>query len=496
MAGSPGGQIGGGRTTRERPVNRSGRRPLARHHESVGCRPAGSRRRRVEPREASASRPVVMIDGREGVLIPGGLQRWQSTQAVKRPGEDKRTSSRSRRPSASRPRSCSTPARGDAARPDAPLGRARHGRGGHGPVPGHEAGHRPGHRGRLLLRLRPAAAADDGRPGGDRGAHGRVRRGRPSVRQRKVLDAGRRPRVLRRADQPYKVEILDDLAANGRGQAASRQPEVSTFYQHGPFIDLCRGPHVESTGKIGPFKLLAVSGAYWRGDQKRPTLQRIYGTVWSTQEELDHFLWRREEAKKRDHRRLGVQLDLFSFHDVSPGAAFWHPKGWTLYNTLRDAMRDIQKRRGYQEIYTPPLVHKKLWQQSGHWDLYRDNMFLVEAEDADVQPQADELSGVDVHLPLARALVPRVPAAPVRVRRAAPLRAVRRPFGPDARAPLLHGRRPHLRHAGADPGRDPGADGRGDGVLRLVRPRADADVRHEAGEGAGRRGRRGARRRR
>ena len=152
-------------------------------------------------------------------------------------------------------------------------------------------------------------------------------------------------------------------------------------YEHGPFIDLCRGPHVESTGKIGPFKLLAVSGAYWRGKQDRPPLQRIYGTVWSTQEELDRFLWRREEAKKRDHRKLGVQLDLFSFHDVSPGAAFWHPKGWRFYNTLRDAMREIQARRGYQEIYTPPLVHKKLWEQSGHWDLYRDNMFVVESED-------------------------------------------------------------------------------------------------------------------
>ncbi len=180
-------------------------------------------------------------------------------------------------------------------------------------------------------------------------------------------------------DQPYKVEIVDDLVADAeqRGLPAPK----TTFYEQGPFIDLCRGPHVESTGKIGPLKLLAVSGAYWRGDQKRPAMQRVYGTAWSTQEELDHFLWRREEAKKRDHRRLGVQLDLFSFHDVSPGAAFWHPKGWRLFNTLRDAMREIQARRGYEEIYTPPLVHKKLWEQSGHWDLYRENMFLVESED-------------------------------------------------------------------------------------------------------------------
>ena len=199
----------------------------------------------------------------------------------------------------------------------------------------------------------------------------------PFVRKVLAPDAGRA--WFAKHGQPFKVEILDDLrtAAKAAGQA---EPEVST-YEHGQFIDLCRGPHIESTGRIGPFKLLAVSGAYWRGDQKRQPLQRIYGTVWSTQEELDHYLWLRAEAKKRDHRRLGIALDLFSFHDVSPGGAFWHPKGWTLYNTLREAMRDIQRRRGYQEIYTPPLVHQKLWQQSGHWDLYRDKMFIVEADE-------------------------------------------------------------------------------------------------------------------
>jgi threonyl-tRNA synthetase len=178
--------------------------------------------------------------------------------------------------------------------------------------------------------------------------------------------------------QPFKVEILDDLAAKAKAEGTP-MPSTSV-YEHGPFVDLCRGPHVESTGRIGPFKLLAVSGAYWRGDQSRPSLQRIYGTVWSTQEELDTYLWRREEARKRDHRKIGLQLDLFSFHDVSPGAAFWHPKGWRLYQTLRNAMRELQDRRGYEEVYTPPLVHRKLWERSGHWEHYRDNMFLVEAE--------------------------------------------------------------------------------------------------------------------
>jgi threonyl-tRNA synthetase len=110
-------------------------------------------------------------------------------------------------------------------------------------------------------------------------------------------------------------------------------------------------------------------------------LQRIYGTVWATQEELDLYLWRREEARKRDHRRLGVALDLYSFHDVSPGSAFWHPRGWTLYRTLENAMRELQEQRGYQEIYTPPLVHQRLWERSGHWEHYREHMFLVEAEE-------------------------------------------------------------------------------------------------------------------
>ncbi len=180
-------------------------------------------------------------------------------------------------------------------------------------------------------------------------------------------------------NQPFKVEILDDLATKAAADGSPMPP--TTVYEHGPFVDLCRGPHVESTGKIGPFKLIAVSGAYWRGDQSKPALQRIYGTVWSTQEELDKYLWRREEAKKRDHRKLGLQLDLFSFHDVAPGAAFWHPKGWRLYQTLRRAMTDLQDKRGYEEIYTPPLVHRKLWERSGHWEHYRDSMYLVEVDD-------------------------------------------------------------------------------------------------------------------
>jgi threonyl-tRNA synthetase len=179
--------------------------------------------------------------------------------------------------------------------------------------------------------------------------------------------------------QAYKVEILDDLAAKAAG--AGEALPVTTFYEHGPFRDLCRGPHLASTGLIGPFRLLAVAGAYWRGQESRPMLQRVYGTVWETQEDLDRFLWRREEAKKRDHRRLGVQLDLFSFHDVSPGSAFWHPKGQRLWRTLETAMRELQERHGYEEVSTPILVNHRLWEQSGHWDHYRDNMFVLDIED-------------------------------------------------------------------------------------------------------------------
>ena len=196
------------------------------------------------------------------------------------------------------------------------------------------------------------------------------------VRKEVPFDDGRA--AVEGQGQSFKVEILDDLAA--KAVAAGEGSPAITFYEHGPFSDLCRGPHVATTGRIGPFKLLSVAGAYWRGDEKRPMLQRVYGTVWADQPALDAFLWRRDEARKRDHRRLGVKLDLFSFHDVSPGAAFWHPKGQKLWRLLEDSMRDLQARRDYLEVSTPMLVSERVWRQSGHWDLYRDNMFLFEAE--------------------------------------------------------------------------------------------------------------------
>jgi len=208
------------------------------------------------------------------------------------------------------------------------------------------------------------------------GMHASVKADHPFVRKEFEFADGRA--FFAGRGQDFKVEILDDIAVRSK-ESGEALPPTSTF-EHGTFVDLCKGPHVASTGKIGPFKLMTVAGAYWRGSEKRPMLQRIYGTVWPTQQELDAYIARREEAKKRDHRKLGVQLDLFSFHDVSPGSAFWHPKGQRLWRTLESAIREVQDRRGYQEVSTPMLVHKKLWEQSGHWANYQDNMFVLESE--------------------------------------------------------------------------------------------------------------------
>jgi len=177
-------------------------------------------------------------------------------------------------------------------------------------------------------------------------------------------------RFFRERAEPYKVEILEAIDA----------PRVS-LYRQGEFVDLCRGPHVPSTGHVKHFKLLSSSGAYWRGDERNPMLQRIYGTAWLTQEELDTHLWRLEEAKKRDHRKLGRELDLFDFHDVAPGAPFWLPNGMVLVRELEKFARESLDARGYAEISTPMLINKKLWEQSGHWDLYSENMFTLEVED-------------------------------------------------------------------------------------------------------------------
>ena len=172
---------------------------------------------------------------------------------------------------------------------------------------------------------------------------------------------------VRFADDPLKLERLDDF---------TDPAEIISTYTDGPFIDLCRGPHVPDTGRLKHFKLLSSAAAYWRGDEKRQMLQRIYGTAFFRKDELDAHLFRIEEAKKRDHRRLGKELDLFMLHPFSPGATFWTERGTTLYNLLVEYVRERQK-RDFAEIKTPLLYNKALWEQSGHWGKYQENMFLV-----------------------------------------------------------------------------------------------------------------------
>ena len=173
--------------------------------------------------------------------------------------------------------------------------------------------------------------------------------------------------------QPFKVEIVNDLPE-------SDGPTVS-FYRHGSFEDLCRGGHLGSTKELGAFKLLNTAGAYWRGDETRPMLQRIYGTAWDSQEELDKHLWRIEEAKKRDHRKLGRELDLFTFHPESPAAPFLHPRGMALWRALEEWSREVRRGAGFDEVRTPSLVRKELWETSGHWGNYQDNMFVLDDYD-------------------------------------------------------------------------------------------------------------------
>ncbi len=182
--------------------------------------------------------------------------------------------------------------------------------------------------------------------------------------EREVVDRAEANR--RFADDPLKLERISELGPD----------ETITVYTDGPFVDLCRGPHLPSTGRLKHFKLLTTAGAYWRGDERRQMLQRIYGTAWFKKDDLDGYLHRLEESKKRDHRRVGRELDLFMFHQFAPGAAFWTERGTTMINVLNQYLRELQ-RDDYQEIKTPLLYNKGLWEISGHWGKYRENMFLV-----------------------------------------------------------------------------------------------------------------------
>ncbi|MFL6003896.1 MAG: threonine--tRNA ligase, partial [Nocardioides sp.] len=174
-------------------------------------------------------------------------------------------------------------------------------------------------------------------------------------------------------EQPYKLELIDGIP----------DPNVG-ICKHGNFIDLCGYPHVESTGKVGAFKLTSVAGAYWRGDEHRPMLQRIYGTMFPTQEELDDYLQRLEEAERRDHRRLGRELELFFVDPIAPGSPFFMPKGATVYNLAIEFLRKMYPRYGYSEVITPQIFDSELWKRSGHYDNYKDNMYFIESEDREL----------------------------------------------------------------------------------------------------------------
>ena len=201
--------------------------------------------------------------------------------------------------------------------------------------------------------------------------HEIVKRDLPIVRQ--VLDRDEAKKIFSDLGETYKVEIIEDVIPVGE--------EVS-IYKQGDWFDVCRGPHLPSTGKLGNgFKVMKVAGAYWRGDSKNVMLQRIYGTAWPDKKQLKAYLHRIEEAEKRDHRKLGRQLDLFHLHEEAPGSVFWHPKGWTLFRKLLDYMRFRQDNAGYIEVSTPDVMDRSLWETSGHWDNYRENMFTTQTED-------------------------------------------------------------------------------------------------------------------
>ncbi len=190
---------------------------------------------------------------------------------------------------------------------------------------------------------------------------------------RRVLPRDEAVAYFKGLGEHYKAEIIASIPSN----------EDVSLYREGSFEDLCRGPHVPSTGKLKHFKLMKVAGAYWRGDHRNEMLQRVYGTAWATKDDLQQHLTMLEEAEKRDHRKLGRELDLFHMDEHSPGTVFWHPKGWTVWQEVEQYMRKVYRDNGYQEVKGPQILDKALWEKTGHWDKYRENMFTTESEKRD-----------------------------------------------------------------------------------------------------------------
>ena len=198
---------------------------------------------------------------------------------------------------------------------------------------------------------------------------------RNEITKREVWERNKAISHFKEKGETYKAELIEAIPEN----------EDVSIYFHGDWHDLCRGPHLSSTGKIGKFfKLTKVSGAYWRGDSNNEMLQRIYGTSWATQKDLDEYLKRIEEAEKRDHRKLGKEMDLFHFREESPGSVFWHEKGWALFQKLINYMRARQDAAGYKEVNTPEILDRQLWEKSGHWEKYGENMYTSETPDEKV----------------------------------------------------------------------------------------------------------------
>jgi threonyl-tRNA synthetase len=214
----------------------------------------------------------------------------------------------------------------------------------------------------------------------EKGVNEAIAKDEPFVRDEIAMEDA--VRLFERMGEKYKVEIVRDIAAKGA--------KTLTLYRHGDWVDFCLGPHGPSTGRIGVVKLLNVAGAYWRGDSRNAMLQRIYGTSFFDRKALEAHLARIEEEKKRDHRRLGPALGLYAFHEWAPGSAFWLPHGTTVYNVLADAMRRLVAKGGYREVKTPLLFNKRLWEQSGHWGVYKENMFLVWNREANPELPVEE----------------------------------------------------------------------------------------------------------
>ena len=187
---------------------------------------------------------------------------------------------------------------------------------------------------------------------------------------RKIMTKKDAIEYFKKNNEPYKVEIIEDIDA-----------DTVSFYEQGDFIDLCRGPHVPSTGYLKAYKLMSVAGSYWRGDSNNKMLSRIYGTAFESKESLDNYLKKLKEAKERDHRKLGKELNLFSFHDEGPGFPFWHPRGMIIYKEVESYIRKENEKRGYVEIKTPAILNEELWHRSGHWDNYKENMYFTEIDE-------------------------------------------------------------------------------------------------------------------